>query len=91
MGREGAKFWLKVMTELKNRGVQDVLFTCVDGLKGFPEAICTAFPKAQVQTYIVHLIRHSLSFVPWKDKETISKDLKNIYKGENVDAAAYAL
>lgn len=88
---EGAKFWLKVMTELKNRGVQDVLFTCVDGLKGFPEAISAVFPRAQIQTCIVHQIRHSLSFVPWKDREAVAKDLKNIYNAENVDAASAAL
>src|SRR2546430_13945783 len=65
---EGAKFWLRVMTELQARGVQDVLFAVVDGLKGFPEAITSVFPQATIQTCIVHLLRHSLSFVTWKDR-----------------------
>lgn len=88
---EGAKFWLKVMTELKNRGVQDILFSCVDGLKGFPEAISAVFPKAQIQTCIVHQIRHCLGFVPWKDRQAVAKDLKNIYSAETVEVAEYAL
>ena len=68
---EGAKFWLRVMNELKNRGVGDVLIAVVDGLKGFPEAINAVFPQATVQTCIVHLIRHSLEFVSWKDRKTV--------------------
>ncbi len=84
---EGAKFWLRVMTELKNRGVQDILIAAVDGLKGFPEAITSVFPKAQVQTCIVHMVRHSLRFVPWKDRKEVAKDLKAIYKSENAEAA----
>ena len=84
---EGAKFWLRVMTELKNRGLQDVLIAAVDGLKGFPEAIASVFPKAQVQTCIVHMVRHSLRFVPWKDKKQVAADLKLIYKAENAEAA----
>ena len=67
--REGAKFWLRVMNELKNRGIADVLIAVVDGLKGFPEAITAVFPQAVVQTCIVHLIRHSLDFVSWKDRK----------------------
>ena len=66
---EGAKFWLRVMNELKNRGVSDILIAVVDGLKGFPEAITTVFPDTVVQTCIVHLIRHSLAFVSWKDRK----------------------
>ena len=84
---EGAKFWLRVMTELKNRGVADILIAAVDGLKGFPEAITSVFPQAQVQTCIVHLVRHSLRFVPWKDRKEVAADLKAIYRAETVEAA----
>jgi putative transposase len=76
---EGAKFWLSVMTEMKNRGVRDILIACVDGLKGFPEAIETVFPKTQVQLCIVHLVRHSLKYVGWKDRKEVVGDLKAIY------------
>jgi putative transposase len=88
---EGAKFWLSVVTELKNRGVQDILIACVDGLKGFPEAINAVYPLAQVQLCIVHMIRHSLSFVPWKDRKAIAQDLKEIYTACNEPAARVAL
>jgi putative transposase len=88
---EGAKFWLQVLTELKQRGVRDVLVCCVDGLKGFPEAIEAVFPHAWVQTCIVHLIRHSLRFVPDKYRRQVAKDLKPIYTAVDVDAAADAL
>lgn len=84
---EGAKFWLRVMTELKNRGVADILIAAVDGLKGFPEAITSVFPQAQVQTCIVHMVRHSLRFVPWKDRKEVAADLKAIYRAETVDVA----
>jgi transposase-like protein len=77
---EGAKFWLRVMTELKNRGVEDVLVAVVDGLKGFPQAINAVFPQAQVQTCIVHLIRNSLEFVGWKERKLVAAELKNIYR-----------
>jgi putative transposase len=88
---EGAKFWLQVLTELKQRGVRDVLICCVDGLKGFPEAIEAVFPNAWVQTCIVHLIRQSLRFVPDKYRRQVAKDLKPIYTAVDVDAAAEAL
>jgi putative transposase len=88
---EGAKFWLAVLTELKQRGVRDVLVACVDGLKGFPEAIEAVFPETWVQTCIVHLIRHSLRFVPDKYRRAVAKDLKPIYTAVDVDAAAAAL
>ena len=88
---EGAKFWLKVMNELKLRGVNDVLIAVVDGLKGFPEAITTVFPQAMVQTCIVHLIRNSLSFVTWKDRKAILPSIKAIYHAENADAALQRL
>ncbi len=84
---EGPKFWLKVMTELKNRGVQDVLVTLVDGLKGFPESIATAFSQAQVQTCIVHLMRHSLDYVSWKDRKLVAVEIKGIYRAETAELA----
>lgn len=77
---EGAKFWLQVVTELKNRGVQDIFIACVDGLKGLPQAIETVFPKAQVQLCIVHLVRNSLNYVSWKDRKAVAADLKPIYR-----------
>jgi putative transposase len=83
---EGAKFWLRVMNEPKNRGVEDVLVAVVDGLKGFPDAITAVFPQATVQTCIVHLLRHSLDFVSWKDRKPVAAALKDIYRA--VDAAA---
>jgi len=88
---EGAKFWLKVMNELKTRGLADILIAVVDGLKGFPDAICTVFPHTTVQTCIVHLIRNSLAFVSWKDRKTILPDIKAIYRAETAEAAAARL
>src|ERR1700758_2894497 len=88
---EGAKFWLKVMNELKNRGLNDVLIAVVDGLKGFPEAIATVFPLTTVQTCIIHLIRNSLAFVSWKDRKLIMPDLKAIYRAETAEAGAAEL
>ncbi|MET3133589.1 putative transposase [Oxalobacteraceae bacterium GrIS 1.11] len=88
---EGAKFWLRVMTELKNRGVEDVLIAVVDGLKGFPQAINAVFPQAQVQTCIVHLIRNSLDFVGWKERKLVAAELKNIYRATTEAEAAQAL
>lgn len=76
---EGAKFWLQVVTELKNRGVEDILFACVDGLKGFPEAIETVYPKTEVQLCIVHMVRHSLNFVGWKQRKDVAADLRKVY------------
>ena len=76
---EGAKFWLQVVTELKNRGVSDIFIACVDGLKGFPEAIESVFPKTEVQLCIVHLVRHSLNYVGWKQRKEVATDLKSIY------------
>ncbi len=76
---EGAKFWLQVVTELKNRGVTDIFIACVDGLKGFPEAIESVFPQTEVQLCIVHLVRHSLKFVGWKQRKEVARDLKTIY------------
>ena len=88
---EGAKFWLSVLTELKNRGVQDILIACVDGLSGFPEAINAAFPKTKVQLCIVHLIRNSLKYVPYKDMKAVAADMKTIYQAPTIDAAEQAL
>jgi putative transposase len=88
---EGAKFWLQVLTDLKRRGVQDILIACVDGLKGFPEAIEAAFPQTWVQTCIVHLIRHSLRYVPRREREKVARDLKPIYTATDPDEAALAL
>jgi putative transposase len=88
---EGAKFWLRVMNELKNRGAEDVLIAIVDGLKGFPEAITAVFPEAQVQTCVVHLIRHSLAFVSYKDRKTVAAALKEIYRAKDAEAGLAAL
>jgi len=88
---EGAKFWLRVMTELKNRGVNDVLIAVVDGLKGFPEAITAVFPEALVQTCIVHLIRHSTSYGSWKERKALAAALKPIYRAPSLEAAVAAL
>ncbi len=88
---EGAKFWLRVMNELKNRGVEDILIAVVDGLKGFPEAIRAVFPETTVQTGIVHLMRHSLDFVSYKDRKTVAAALKDIYRAIDADAGEAAL
>lgn len=88
---EGAKFWLQVVTELKNRGVQDIFIACVDGLKGFPEAIETVFPKADVQLCIVHMVRYSLNYVSWKMRKEVASDLKAIYASASVDEAELQL
>jgi putative transposase len=90
-GTEGARFWLSALTELKNRGVQDILFVCCDGLTGLPQAIEAAFPKAVVQTCIVHMIRASLRYVAYGDRKRIVTALKDIYGAETEDAAKLAL
>jgi putative transposase len=84
---EGAKFWMQVLTDLKQRGVRDVLIACVDGLTGFPEAIEAIFPKTTVQTCIVHLIRNSLKYVPRREREQVARDLKPIYTAKDADQA----
>jgi len=88
---EGTKFWLQVVTELKNRGVQDILIACVDGLKGFPEAIEAVYPQAAVQLCIVHLVRNSLNYVSWKMRKRVATDLKRIYQSATVDEAGQRL
>jgi len=88
---EGAKFWLSVLTELQNRGVKDILIACVDGLKGFPDAINSVFPQTHIQLCIVHMVRHSMKYVPWKDYKAITADLKQIYQSVTEEAALLAL
>jgi putative transposase len=84
---EGAKFWMQVLNDLKQRGVRDILIACVDGLSGFPEAIEAIFPKTTVQTCIVHLIRSSLKYVPRREREQVARDLKPIYTAINAEHA----
>ena len=88
---EGAKFWLNVLTELQNRGVKDILIACVDGLKGFPDAINTAFPETRIQLCIVHMVRNSVKYVPWKDYKPVTADLKKVYQSATEDEALLAL
>jgi putative transposase len=88
---EGAKFWLRVLSELQSRGVKDVLIACCDGLKGFPAAIEAVFPKAMVQTCLVHQVRHSLNFVPWNQRKQVAAALRLIYTAESESAAAARL
>ena len=88
---EGAKAWLSMLTELKNRGVNDTLIACVDGLKGFEEAINAAYPQTQVQQCIVHQVRHSLRFVPWKERKVVAADLRSIDSAATDAAARLAL
>jgi putative transposase len=88
---EGAKFWLSVITELKNRGVEQIYIACVDGLKGFSEAINSIFPQTIVQLCIVHMVRNSLNYVPWKDRKAVAADLRKIYSASTVAAAEQAL
>jgi putative transposase len=88
---EGAKFWLQALTEMQNRGVRDIFIACVDGLKGFPEAIEAVFKETQVQLCIVHLVRHSLNYVSWKQRRTVAADLRSIYTAPTAEAAAMAL
>lgn len=88
---EGAKFWLGVLTELKNRGVKEMLIACVDGLKGFPQAIESVFPQAQIQLCIVHLVRASLNYVSWKERKQVAADLKEIYRAATATQAEMEL
>ncbi len=88
---EGAKFWLSVLTDLQNRGVQHLLITCVDGLKGFPDAINATYPDAKIQLCIVHMVRNSLKFVPWKDYKAVTADLKRIYQSVTEEEARLEL
>jgi len=88
---EGAKFWLNVLTELKNRGVEDILIACVDGLTGFPEAIHAAYPNTQVQLCIVHMVRNSLRYVGWKKRKEVAADLRTIYTAKTLEEAELAL
>ena len=88
---EGAKFWLQVVTELKNRGVQDIFIACVDGLKGFPEAIEAVFPQTTVQLCVVHMVRHSLNYVPWKRRREVAADLRAVYTAATAGEAEQRL
>jgi putative transposase len=88
---EGAKFWLSVLTELQGRGVKDILIACVDGLKGFPDAINTVYPDTHIQLCIVHMVRNSMKFVPWKDYKAITADLKAIYQATTEEKALLSL
>ena len=88
---EGAKFWLSVLTDLRNRGVKDLFIVCVDGLKGFPQAIESVYPQAQVQSCIVHLVRASLNYVNWKERKQVAADLKPIYRAATAEQAEIAL
>ncbi|HBZ7761431.1 IS256 family transposase [Klebsiella pneumoniae] len=88
---EGAKFWLSVLTELKNRGLQDILIACVDGLKGFPDAINSVFPQTHIQLCIIHMVRNSLKYVAWKDYKAVTSGLKTVYQAPTEDAALMAL
>lgn len=88
---EGAKFWLNVLTELKNRGLQDILIACVDGLKGFPDAINSVYPQTHIQLCIIHMVRNSLKYVSWKDYKAVTSGLKAVYQAPTEDAALMAL
>ena len=88
---EGAKFWLTVLTELRNRGLRDILIACIDGLKGFPEAIEAVYPQTQVQLCIVHLVRNSLNYVGWRERKVVAADLKEVYGAPTAEAAAEEL
>ena len=88
---EGAKFWLQVVTELQNRGVKDIFIACVDGLKGFPEAIESVFPDTQIQLCLVHMVRHSLNYVSWKQRKAVATDLKAIYSAPTIEQAEIAM
>jgi putative transposase len=88
---EGAKFWLNILTDLSSRGVQDILICAVDGLRGFPEAIASVFPRTEVQLCIVHLVRNAVRYVPWKDRRAVVRDMKLIYRAPTVEAAEQAL
>jgi putative transposase len=88
---EGAKFWLNVLTELKNRGLQDILIACVDGLKGFPDAINSVYPQTHIQLCIIHMVRNSLKYVSWKDYKAVTSGLKTVYQAPTEEAALMAL
>lgn len=88
---EGAKLWLQILTEIRNRGVQDILIACVDGLKGFPEAIATVYPKIEVQLCIVHMVRNSLAYVNWKERKKVAGDLRQIYQAATAGEAEQRL
>ncbi len=87
---EGAKLWLQIVTEIRNRGVADILVAWVDGSKGFPEAIATVYPRTEVQLCIVHMVRNSLAYVNWKERKAVAEDLRCIYRAATVEAGMAA-
>lgn len=89
--KEGSKFWVQILTELKNRGLKDIFIACVDGLTGFPEAIEAEYPETKVQLCIVHMVRNSLKYVGWKQRKEVAADLKEIYRASTKEAALKAL
>ena len=91
MELEGSKFWLRVLTEMKNRGLEDILIACVDGLSGFSEAITNVYPLTHVQSCIVHAVRNSLKLVRWKERKQVAADLKRIYQSPSLEAAEQEL
>ncbi|KGI59378.1 transposase, partial [Prevotella sp. S7 MS 2] len=88
---EGSRFWLGILTELKNRGLEDILIACVDGLKGFPEAIEAVYPQTKVQLCIVHMVRNTMRFVSWKDARAVTQDLRTIYQAATESQGLQAL
>ena len=88
---EGAKFWLGILTELQNRGLKDILIACVDGLKGFPDAIQAVYPQTRIQLCIVHMVRYSMKFIPWKDYKPVAADLKRVYQSATEEEALQEL
>jgi len=88
---EGAKFWLGILTELQNRGLKDILIACVDGLKGFPDAIQAVYPQTRIQLCIVHMVRYSMKFIPWKDDKSVTADLKRVYQSATEEEALQEL
>jgi putative transposase len=88
---EGSKFWLQILTEIRNRGVKEIFIVCVDGLRGFPEAITAVYPRAEVQLCIVHMVRNSLQYVPWKERRRVAADLREIYRAATVELAEQRL
>ena len=88
---EGTKFWLGILTEPRNRGVEDMLIAAIDGLKGFPEAVAAVYPNTQVQLCIVHMVRNSLRYVNWKHRKAVARDLRSVYSAPSIEAAETAL
>lgn len=88
---EGAKLWLQILREIRNRGVADILVACVDGLKGFPDAISKVYSRSEVQLCIVHMVRNSLAYVNWNERKVVAADLSSIYRAPTAEARMTAL